>query len=304
MIIQYACNRPASWPVNVNLVRQKQDLLSQSLECYIHRVVLITGFARDRKKEVVFSMSTLISYYPSVTKEDNRTKDDVKKFSRQRIINRSFSQESRRPNLCTKQWIGGHVCVPKKILWALNSDMLKLSFIPSNLQSCWPRDWKRSIAAFRESIKMQTCTRLMSLIFKNHNTPCFPSNILNLHCFLVPKNCTIEEIAQWSCKLLAVKRYFWIGAVWQIVSSHVVSSSCFANCLELKKVLTCEKSLTSTGFFCTQTWPPIHCFVHKYGRRDVMWKRTMEILTTPHIIGNTTFWLAHRLRVVNSWPLL
>ena len=23
-------------------------------------------------------------------------------------------------------------------------------------------------------------------------------------------------------------------------------------------------------FLCTQTWPPIHCFVHKYGRRDVM----------------------------------
>ena len=114
MIIQYACNRPASWPVNVNLVRQKQDLLSQSLECYIHRVVLITGFARDRKKEVVFSLSTLISYYPSVTKEDNRTKDDVKKFSRQRIINRSFSQEvtaakfvyktmNRRPCLCTQK---------------------------------------------------------------------------------------------------------------------------------------------------------------------------------------------------------
>ena len=52
-------------------MRQKQDLLSQSLECYIHRVVLITGFARDRKKEVVFSLSTLISFYPSVTKEDN-----------------------------------------------------------------------------------------------------------------------------------------------------------------------------------------------------------------------------------------
>ena len=215
MIIQYACNRPASWPVNVNLVRQKQDLLSQSLECYIHRVVLITGFARDRKKEVVFSLSTLISYYPIVTKEDNRTKDDVKKFSRQRIINRSFSHEvtaakfvyktmNRRPCLCTK-----------KFLWELKSfHMLKLSFIPSNLQSCWPREWKRSIAAFRESIKMQTCTRLMGLIFKNHNTPCFPSNILNLHCFLVPKNCTIEEIAQWSCKVLAVKRYFWIGAVW------------------------------------------------------------------------------------------
>ena len=52
-------------------MRQKQDLLSQSLECYIYRVVLIPGFARERKKEVVFSLSTLISYYPSVTKEDN-----------------------------------------------------------------------------------------------------------------------------------------------------------------------------------------------------------------------------------------
>ena len=48
---------------------------------------------------------------------------------------------------------GGHICVQndesaamfvyKKILWELNSfHMLKLSFIPSNLQSCWPRDWK------------------------------------------------------------------------------------------------------------------------------------------------------------------
>ena len=27
--------------------------------------------------------------------------------------------------------------------------------------------------------------------------------------------------------------------------------------------------------FCTQTWPPSHCFVHKYGRRNVMWKRSI-----------------------------
>ena len=25
-------------------------------------------------------------------------------------------------------------------------------------------------------------------------------------------------------------------------------------------------------YFCTQTWPPFHCFVHKHGHRDVMWK--------------------------------
>ena len=40
--------------------------------------------------------------------------------------------------------------------------------------------------------------------------------------------------------------------------SHVVSS--FANCLEQKKVLTCEKSSTPTGFL----------FVHKHGRRFIV----------------------------------
>ena len=59
--------------------------------------------------------------------------------------NRSFSNDvtgaiflyktmDRRLCLCTN-----------KILWEMNSfHMLKPSFIPSNLQSCWPRDWKRS----------------------------------------------------------------------------------------------------------------------------------------------------------------
>ena len=47
----------------------------------------------------------------------------------------SFQMTSRRPYLCTKN-----------ILWELNSfHMLKLSFIPSNLQSCWLSEQKRSI---------------------------------------------------------------------------------------------------------------------------------------------------------------
>ena len=58
-----------------------------------------------------------------------------------------FHMTSRWPNWCTKQWIGGHICV-QKILWELNSfHMLKLSFFQSNFQSCWPRDRKRSIRA-------------------------------------------------------------------------------------------------------------------------------------------------------------
>ena len=29
-------------------------------------------------------------------------------------------------------------------------------------------------------------------------------------------------------------------------------------------------------FWGTQTWPPIHCFVHKFGRRDLLWKRSID----------------------------
>ena len=62
-----------------------------------------------------------------------------------------FYMTSRRPYLCTKQWIGGHVCVQKKSCgnWTFFPSVLKLSFIPSNLQSCWPRDWKRSVSFTR-----------------------------------------------------------------------------------------------------------------------------------------------------------
>ena len=80
MVTQYACNKPASWPLKVKPGVAKEDLLSQSLEWYMHCVVLVT-FAREpiKKKKplfkqthevtfhiimslgVVFSLSTLIS---------------------------------------------------------------------------------------------------------------------------------------------------------------------------------------------------------------------------------------------------
>ena len=40
------------------LVRQKRDLLSQSLECYMHCVMLVT-FARERKEEKPLFKQTL-----------------------------------------------------------------------------------------------------------------------------------------------------------------------------------------------------------------------------------------------------
>ena len=50
MVTQYACNKPASWPFNVKPSVAKKDLLSQSLEWYMHCVVLVT-FAREPRKK-------------------------------------------------------------------------------------------------------------------------------------------------------------------------------------------------------------------------------------------------------------
>ena len=59
-----------------------------------------------------------------------------------------YKTMNRRSCLCTK-----------KILWELNSfHMLKLSFIPSNLQSCWPRDWKLIVTDCDDSNLENTCT--------------------------------------------------------------------------------------------------------------------------------------------------
>ena len=33
-------------------------------------------------------------------------------------------------------------------------------------------------------------------------------------------------------------------------------------------------------FFCTQTWPPIHCFVHKHGRRFIVLYTNMAAVTS------------------------
>ena len=41
--------------------------------------------------------------------------------------------------------------------------------------------------------------------------------------------------------------------------------------LGIKESFNLWKSPIPTGFFGTHTWPPIHCFAHKHGRRDVMW---------------------------------
>ena len=43
-------------------------------------------------------------------------------------------------------------------------------------------------------------------------------------------------------------------------------------------------------FFGTPTWPPFHCFVHQYGRRNVIWKRS----TFKFVLSE--FWTIQRRR--------
>ena len=48
---------------------------------------------------------------------------------------------------------------PKPILWELNSFLLQtLSFVPTNLHRCWPREWKHSIDLIHDTRHL--CTRL------------------------------------------------------------------------------------------------------------------------------------------------
>ena len=67
MTTQYACNKGCfmiSKCKTFFLVRQKRDLLSQSLECYMHCVVLVT-FARERKEEKpLFKQTLKVTFRP------------------------------------------------------------------------------------------------------------------------------------------------------------------------------------------------------------------------------------------------
>ena len=51
-----------------------------------------------------------------------------------------------------------------------------------------------------------------------------------------------------------------------------------------KRKFLLEKSVQSPkDFFYTSTWPPFFCFVHQYGRRDVMWHRSVGRQVVLHL---------------------
>ena len=55
-----------------------------------------------------------------------------------------FYITSRRSYWCEKQWKGGHVGFPKKSCEIEFFSHVQTFFIPRNLHSCWPSEWKQS----------------------------------------------------------------------------------------------------------------------------------------------------------------
>ena len=64
LVTQYACNKQASWPFNVKHSVAKKYLLRQSLEWYMHCVVLVT-FAREPRKEKkpLFKQTHMVTFH-------------------------------------------------------------------------------------------------------------------------------------------------------------------------------------------------------------------------------------------------
>ena len=57
-----------------------------------------------------------------------------------------FHMTAWRPYLCPKTMKRRPCLCPKPVLWELNSFLMQtLSFVPTNLHRCWPREWKHSI---------------------------------------------------------------------------------------------------------------------------------------------------------------
>ena len=61
-----------------------------------------------------------------------------------------FHMTSRRPYWCSKTMKRRPCWCPKPVLWELNSFLMQtLSFVPINLHTCWPREWRHSIKCFQ-----------------------------------------------------------------------------------------------------------------------------------------------------------
>ena len=76
-----------------------------------------------------------------------------------------FHMTSRRPYWCPKTMKRRPCWCPKPVLWEMNSFLMQtLSFVPINLHSCWPREWKHSIKKSIQRQKVHCSSSLFSVV--------------------------------------------------------------------------------------------------------------------------------------------
>ena len=94
----------------------------------------------------------------------------AKTRSRMTTVIECFHMTSRRPYWYPKTMKRRPCWCPKPILWELNSFLMQtLSFVPTNLHRCWPREWKYSIAFSWQMTQVHSWARLSA----THSRPCF-----------------------------------------------------------------------------------------------------------------------------------
>ena len=143
------------------------------------------------------------------------------------------------------------------------------TLLANNFQHCWMlhvasvctpccallrKVWNRSNFSANNSQLFQQCwghARSLHIVYKDLWVVSFPgTNIVGSCCIRLHTTANTHATTS------------------NIVGATMLGVVAFARSLK------CEKSSIPTGFFLFL--PPIHCSVHKYGRRDVMWKQEIR----------------------------
>ena len=90
----------------------------------------------------------------------------------------------------------------------------------------------------------------------------------------IPSSFYCASVSETGYSQLSPYRSFLLTCIWWAAMQILWS----------KRKFLLEKSVQSPkDFFYTSTWPPFFCFVHQYGRRDVMWQRSVGRQVVLHL---------------------
>ena len=187
-----------------------------------------------------------------------------------------FHMTSRRPYLCTKQWIGGHVCVQKNPVEVKLFSHVKTFFNSKQFAK------QLLLTTWLETICQTAPIQKYRFTAKSLHDHCAISSIVQ---FLdTKKQCKFKILdgkqgVLWFLKIRLIKRVhvcIFIDSLKAAIDRFQSRGQQLCKLLGIKESFNMSEFKAHRIFLGTQTWPPIHCFVHKFGRRDLLWKRSID----------------------------